>query len=349
MRLTIPKSDLSRLITGVGKVVEARNTIAILSNVLLTATTDTLTIRGTDLDIEATASVPCAATPGSICVDAKLFASIVAKASGDISLSLEADKLIVKSGRSRFSLQTLPSEDFPSFGDSKFDATFDIDLAALFAPVAFAIAVNDNRHMLEGIYFIGTPAETIAVATNGHRLSRHVGPSVGEFKGVIIGQKTVCLVPKGNITVSVSENKVQFVGADITIVSKLIDETYPEYQRVIPTMNEIIVSADRSEMLKAADRVSTVANERGNGVKISVAAGGITFTVRGDVGEAIDEVATDYTGDPTEIGFNSIYFKEALQVMPEGQVTLKLRDSMSPAVLIGGAPGLDITLMPLRI
>lgn len=274
MKLTIPKSDLSRLITGVGKVVESRSTIPILSNVLLTATADTLTVRGTDLDIEATASVAASCSPGSICVDAKLFSGIVAKASGDISLSLEADKLIVKSGRSKFSLATLPAEDFPSFGDSKFDATFDIDLASLFAPVAFAISTEETRYYLNGVFFRGYDDKTVAVATDGHRLGRHIVGETAPFEGVIVPRKTVSLLPKGTVTVSVSTNRIQISSADFVMTSKLIDGTFPDYERVIPRNNDKIVTVDRDEMMKAADRVAAVSSERGKAVRLSIAPGG---------------------------------------------------------------------------
>lgn len=350
MRLTIPKADLSRLITGVGKVVEARNTIAILSHVLLTATASSLTIKGTDLDIEATASTPVTATPGSTCVDAKLFAGIVAKAAGDISLSLEADRLIVKSGRSRFSLATLPAEDFPSMAGGKFDATFDVDLASLFAPVAFAISTEETRYYLNGVFFRGYDGKTVAVATDGHRLGRHFGAETALFEGVIVPRKTVSLLPKGTVTVSVSANRIQISSADFVMTSKLIDGTFPDYERVIPKANDKIVTVDRDEMMKAADRVASISSERGKAVKLSIAPGGIALTASSEVGQAEDEVAAEYSGEPVVIGFNSAYLRDLMTVLPSGPVTLAIADGGSPGLVTSaGFEGLTLVAMPMRV
>jgi DNA polymerase-3 subunit beta len=353
MHLLIGKADLARVITSVARVVEARNTIAILSNLKLTAGAGTLTVTGTDLDIVATASAPADITkPGEICVDAKLLADIAKKASGDISMSLDGDKLIVKSGRSRFTLGTLPAADFPSLDGGRYDATFDIDLAGLFAPVAFAMAVKEpNRPYLEGVYFHRVEGNAVAVATNGHRLARHVGPATEDFPSVIVGQKAVSLLPKGSVNVSVSEEKIRVQTSDLTLTSKLVYGTYPDYPRVIPMSNELVVGADKGEILKAADRVTVVSSDRGNAVKLSVASGAINLTVNSlEHGNAQDEVATDYSGEPVEIGFNSIYLRDALQVFPDGHVEIALRDSGSPArITSDGAPGLDVTLMPMRV
>jgi len=350
MKLTIPKSDLSRLITGVGKVVESRNTIPILSNVLLTATADTLTVRGTDLDIEATASVAASCSPGAICVDAKLFAGIVAKAGGDISLQTEGDKLIVKSGRSRFSLQTLPAEDFPTMAGGTFDATFDIDLAALFAPVAFAISTEETRYYLNGVFFRGYDGKTVAVATDGHRLGRHFGAATADFEGVIVPRKTVSLLPKGTVLVSVSTNRIQISSADFVMTSKLIDGTFPDYERVIPKANDKIVTVDRDEMMKAADRVAAVSSERGKAVKLSIAPGGIALSASSEVGQAEDEVAAEYSGEPAVIGFNAGYLRDIMTVLPSGSVTLAIADGGSPGLITSaGFEGLTLVAMPMRV
>lgn len=353
MRLHIGKTELARVITSVARVVEARNTIPILSALRLVADGSTLTVTGTDLDIVATATAQAdIISPGEICVDAKLLADIAKKAGGDIAMSLDGDRLEIKSGRSKFTLQTLPATDFPSLDGGRYDATFDIDLAALFAPVAFAMAVKEpNRPYLEGVYFHRVDDKAVAVATNGHRLARHVGPDAPEFPSVIVGQKAVSLLPKGTVTLSVSEEKIRVQAADLTLTSKLVYGTYPDYPRVIPVSNELVVGADKSELLKAADRVTVVSSERGNAVKLSVGGGAISLTVNStENGNAQDEVATEYSGEPVEIGFNSIYLRDALQVFPDGFVDIALRDGMSAARITSPtAAGLDITLMPTRV
>lgn len=348
MKFTIPKADLARVVTSVAKVVESRNTIPILSNILLTATADTLTVKGTDLDIEAVASTPCEATPGSICVDAKLFAGIVAKATGDISLSVEDGKLLIKSGRSKFSLATLPASDFPDLAGGKYTATFDIDLASLFAPVAFAISTEETRYYLNGVFFKG--GKSVAVATDGHRLGRNFGPDLPEFEGVIVPRKTVGLLPAGVVTVSVSPNKIRIAAAGLTMTSKLIDGTFPDYQRVIPTKNDKIITIDRDEMMKAADRVASISSERGRAVKLSIAPGGIALSAHSEVGQAEDEVAADYSGEPLVVGYNSAYLRDLMGVLPSGPVTLAISDAGSPALIKSDAmESLTLVVMPVRV
>ena len=350
MQLTIPRQDLTRLMTSVGKVVESRNTIPILSHVLLTATDGRLTAAGTDLDILATASAEAEVTaPGAVCVDAKLLADIAKKAGADVSMSLEGDKLIVKSGRSRFTLATLSATDWPALKAGTYEAEFELDIAALFAPVAFAQSTEQTRYYLCGVFFRGADGVVTAVATDGHRLGRHVISSDVDFNGVIVPTKLVSMLPKGSVKVSVSQQNIKLETADFSLVSKLIDGTYPDFERVIPKSNELLVTVDRSALLKAADRVSSVSSERGRAVKLSVAVGLVSLSVSSAVGSASDEIETTYDGEPVEIGFNSAYLKDVLTALADGPVTLALRDAGSAALLTGAQVGLDITLMPTRV
>lgn len=350
MQLTVSSTELARVVGAVGKVVETRNTFPILSNVMLTAAGQGLSVMATDLDILATAGAEAdVSKAGSICVDAKLLADIARKASGDVTLLLEEDRLIVKSGRSRFTLQTLPSADFPDLGTSAYDATFDIDLAALFAPVAFAISTEETRYYLNGVFLRGGEA-SVAVATDGHRLARHVGPDLPAFEGIIVPRKTVGLLPKGAVKVSVSSQKIRIEHKDITLVSKLVDGTFPDYERVIPRNNEKVVTVDRDAIMKASDRVATVSSERGRAVKLSIAPGSIALHVSNpESGSANDEVEADYSGEPLEIGFNAQYVRDVFGTLPAGPVQLALADSGSPALVTGGAEGLTLVIMPMRV
>lgn len=354
MHLTIGKADLARVLTNVGRVIESRNTIPILSHFRLVATPNknkdgTLTITGTDLDIVATARVVAdIAKAGEICVDSKLLTDIVKKAGGDITIMLEAEKLIVKSGRSRFSLATLPTADFPDIVDGTYDAEFDIDLSSLFDPVSFAISTEETRYYLNGIFFRGG-ADSVAVATDGHRLSRHKGPALPDFEGIIVPRKVIGLLPKGACNVSISANKIRIKTADMDLVSKLIDGTFPDYQRVIPKSNDKIITADRADLMRAADRVASISSEKGRGVRLSVASGSIALSARSDIGTAEDEVAAEYSGEPIDVGFNSRYLAEALTVFGDGPVTLALADGGAPGLLTGAREGVDIVLMPMRV
>lgn len=350
MELAIGKADFARALASVSKAIEARNTIPILGCVRLAAEDGTLRVRGTDLDIEVTDTAPAdIVTPGALCVEAKLLSSIVAKAGGDILLAERDGKLVIKSGRSRFTLAVLPASDFPEMPDADYAATFEIDLAAMFAPCVHAISSEETRYYLNGIYFASDGETTVAVATDGHRLVRHKGEALPPFSGVIAPRKLVGMLPKGGVQVSVSNSKIRLVQDGLTIISKLIDGTFPDYERVIPRSNAVKFAADREELMRAADRVVTISTERGRGVKLSLAPGSLVLSARSDVGDAQDEVAIDYSGEPHDVGFNSQYLRDMLATLPAGKVEFAVD---------GGAPGLvshpDVpawtgVIMPMRV
>ncbi|RWX40809.1 DNA polymerase III subunit beta [Rhizobium leguminosarum] len=356
MRFSIARQDLARVLTNVGRVIEARNTIPILGNVLLAADANGLRVTGTDLDIVATdVAAATVEQPGTVCVDAKLLADISKKAGGDVSVSLEADKLVVKSGRSLFKLATLPAADFPSLDGGKFSASFDIDLAALFAPVAFAMSTEETRYYLNGVFlhlYEDGDQCLRAVATDGHRLSRHQVAYPGEdaFTGIIVPRKTVGVVPKGLVNVAVSESKIRITSGDFILTSKLIDGAFPDYERIMPRNNDNVVTVDRDAFMKAADRVATVSSERGRAVKLSIAPGAVGFTVNNADAVATDEVEAAYTGEPIEIGFNAAYLRDLFGVLPSGPVTLALADAGSPGLFTSaGFEGLTLVGMPMRV
>lgn len=356
MHLVIHKEDLARAVGAVAKVVEARNTIPILSNILLDAGDGKLKVTGTDLDIEASTSVEATVNvQGRLTVNAKLLGDLAKKATGDVTMTLDDGRLIVKYGRSRFTLQTLPAEDFPSLTAGTYTAEFDIDLAALFAPVSFAISTEETRYYLGGVYFVspGAPGGgSAAVATDGHRLAKHVGPILPGFDGIIVPRKAVGLIPKGVVSVSVSSTKIRIVSPDLTIISKLIDGTFPDYERVIPTTerNDKVVIVDRDAIMKAADRVATVSSERGRAVKMTIAPGSVRLVVNSaDTGTAEDEIEAEYSGEPIDIGFNAQYVRDVFGTLPAGPVSLALADSGSPALVTGGGEGLTLVIMPMRV
>lgn len=340
--MLISKHDLARLLSSVTKAVESKNTIPILATVRLVADGATLQATATNLDIEITGSVPA---DGSLacCVDAKLLAGIVSKAGGDIELEHDGNTLTVKSGRSRFKLQTLPVEDFPDLTAGEFTTTFEADLSTLFAAVAFAVSTEETRFYLQGVYL----EPTAATATDGHRLA-HVTAALPSFQPIIVPSKTVALWPKGSAHVSLSSTKIRIQTNDVVLTSKLIDGTYPDYRRVIPTGNDKYVLADKAALQAAVARVSTVADQRGRAVKLEIAPGQIGLSVRGDA-EATDSVEVDYSGEPLEIGFNSAYLAEILANVPGETVRIALNDAGSPTLFT--APDKDgalSVLMPMR-
>ena len=354
MRFTIQRSDLTRVLTNVGRVVESRNTIPILSNVKLSAVLGQLRVTATDRDIVATDAAPATVElEGDICVSSKLLADIAKKAGGDtIEVSLDGDIVKVKAGRSQFKLASLPADDFPDLDEGDFDASFDIDLASLFAPAAFAISTEETRYYLNGVFLHIHDSSLRAVATDGHRLSRHQVdyPGEADFKGVIVPRKTVGLLPKGEVHVSVGEAKIRITAGDFVLTSKLIDGTFPDYDRVIPTSNGNRVIVDRDAFMKAADRVATVSSERGRAVKLTIAPGSVGFTVNNADATATDEIETDYSGEPIEIGFNAAYLRDLFGVLPAGPVTIALADAGSPGVFTSdGFEGLTLVGMPMRV
>lgn len=347
--MLIAKQDFARLLSHVTKAVESRNTIPILSHVRLIAAGGRLTATATDLDVQVTANAACEGDI-SICIDAKLLGDIVKKAGGDtIDLDHSDGKVVLKSGRSRFTLQTLPVGDFPDFSVGEMPVQFEADLAAMFAPVKFAISTEETRYYLNGVFLEpGT-----ATATDGHRLGTHDVATGADFSsmgqsGVIVPRKMVDLLPSGLVAVSLSATKICVETADVTIVSKLIDGTFPDYRRVIPTGNDKLVVFDRDEMMRAADRVATVSDQRGRAVRLSITPGQVELAVRGDA-EATDVVQTEYSGEPVDIGFNARYLVDVLGQLPSGPVTMALEHGGSPALFTGGKEGLRLVCMPMRV
>lgn len=354
MNITLPRADLARLLASTVRVVESRNTIPILSMVRVVADGGKLAITATDLDIEVRAAIDVDAdADGAVCVSASMLDGIVKKLppNNDVTLTADGQTLTVKSGRSKFTLQTLPVADFPSFTAGKYTTEFEADLAALMAPCAFAISTEETRFYLNGVYLHTKGGNLAAVATDGHRLARHIADyEVPDFKGIIIPRKLVGLVPKGDLAVSLSDTKIRLVAGDTTITSKLIDGTFPDYERIIPTGNDKTIVFDAAAMRIAAERVSVVSSERGRAVKLSFASGSASLAVRNDGEEATDELSVAYDGEPIEIGFNSAYLGELIANFPAGEVTLALADAASPSIFTAkSAPGLMAILMPMRV
>lgn len=351
MKFTIERAALTKAINAVRNIVENRNTIPILGNFLLSANNQRLSVTATDLTICATSTVDAdIEDEGEICIDAKLMTDIAKKAgNSEISINLEAGKLIVKSGRSRFSLETLPADDFPRLRNKQYDAEFEMDVASLFAPVKFAMSTEETRYFLNGVFFHNAKGNATAVATDGHRMARYIGPEAPAFPAVIVPTKTVMNVPEGVITVSVSDRDIMFSTKDFEMTSKVIDGTFPDYERVIPQNNENVIIVDRDEILRASDRVVSISNEKGRGVKLSFGSGCVGLSAHSTVGDAQDEVEAEYDGEEIEIGINSQYLKDMLAALPSGVVRFHLLDGRSPAVVTGALENWDGVLMPLRV
>ncbi|MEW9834794.1 DNA polymerase III subunit beta [Mesorhizobium marinum] len=372
MRVILERSNLLKSLNHVHRVVERRNTIPILSNVLLNATGAILEMKATDLDLEVTeATAATVEQGGATTVPAHLLYDIVRKLPDGAEVMLKTDEdgnaMSVISGRSSFRLQCLPQSDFPELTAGSFSHMFRLDSAALKGLIdktQFAISTEETRYYLNGIYFhtieTGGKLKLRAVATDGHRLARAEmdAPAGSEgMPGVIIPRKTVSElqklvdVPDVAVATELSDTKVRFTIGSVVLTSKLIDGTFPDYQRVIPTGNDKALVIDRQTFAAAVDRVSTISSERGRAVKLSISDGQLTLAVNNpDSGSATEELAADYSSDPIEIGFNARYLLDVAAQLTGGDARFMLADAGSPTLIQDTADENALyVLMPMRV
>ncbi|MDQ0467743.1 DNA polymerase III subunit beta [Labrys wisconsinensis] len=372
MKVTLERAALLKTLGHVHRVVERRNTIPILSNVLLAVESSALRLKATDLDLEIVESSPAdVGMEGATTVPAHTLYDIVRKLPDGAQVSLEgggeATQLVVRSGRSRFTLQTLPPSDFPDLAAGDFPHRFELkaaDLQKLIEKTQFAISTEETRYYLNGIYLhtleVEGEARLRAVATDGHRLARVELPapagSAG-MPGVILPRKTVGEIlklmedPEALVSVELSPAKVRFTVGPVVLTSKLIDGTFPDYARVIPVANDRRLTVERGDFAAAVDRVSTISSERGRAVKLSLSDRRLVLTVvNPDSGTATEEIEVDYDADPLDIGFNSRYLLDIAAQLDGDTALLKFADPGSPTLVQDreGAAALYV-LMPMRV
>lgn len=359
---------------AVAKVTERRTTIPILSNMLVEASGSTVTLRATDLDMELTVPVEAnVEKPGAITIPARTAHDIARKYAGsaeiDFNLEKDAHFVVMKSGRSRFELQTLPKGDFPEFTATGFTHLWKMkapELTELFEQVQFAISTEETRYYLNGVYlhtlYGSSPLKMRAVATDGHRLGRFerdAPDGADGMPGIIVPRKTVSEVlglagnadKESQVIIQLSDSKVRFEFGKTVLVSKLIDGTFPDYERVIPKGNNKIATIDAKTLVTAVDRVATVSSERGRAVKFDVGPGQVTLAVNNpDAGSATEQIDAAYDGPELTIGFNANYLKEAIAALGSGETRLELEDGGSPTLIKNDkAPGMLIVVMPMRV
>ena len=372
MKLIIEKSELVRALNHVTSVVERRNTIPILSNVLLEADTDQLKLTATDLEREVVERVPSTISgPGSITVSAHMLHDIVRKlpdgAEIEIQSGTEDGRMVLSSGHSRFSLQALSSEDFPSLDAGELPYSFQVpanDLKKLIEKTRFAISTEETRYYLNGIYLHAAETnetQTLrAVATDGHRLAQVEFPlpdGAHGMPGVIIPRKTVNELHRlvedneSNVDIGVSANKIRFTTGPLILTSKLIDGTFPDYAKVIPENNDKFMNVTNSEFASAVDRVSTLSSDKGRAVKLNINHGKLILSVNNpDSGSATEELNIDYGSDPMEIGFNAKYLLDISSLLDSDTAHFKLADPGSPTMVTEGDDNSALyVLMPMRV
>ncbi len=371
MKLSIDRAALLRSLNHVQSVVEKRNTIPILSNVLLKAEDGTLAMATTDMDLEINEAVAAQVdVPGMITAPAHTLHDIVRKLPDSSSVELALDDsgnaMTIKSGRSKFRLSCLPVGDFPEIGGTELPTSFSLpasNLRALIDRTKFAMSTEETRYYLNGIYVHEAESEGVkvlrAVATDGHRLARFEMPlpddAVG-MPGVIIPRKAINELRKlledaaDSIQISLSESKIRFTFDHIVLTSKLIDGTFPNYEQVIPSGNDKIVEVDPKLFTSAIDRVSTISDGKSRALKLTLNGKTMTLSANSpEAGSATEDLEVN-GNDNIEIGFNARYLLDITgQIEGEG-CRLTLADAASPTIIQDTSDLSSLyVLMPLRV
>ncbi|MBC6714758.1 DNA polymerase III subunit beta [Aurantimonas sp. DM33-3] len=374
---TMARTHLKAGLDAAIKVIEKRNTIPILSNVKLSTYADQLIITATDLDIEIAVRVPCEALDRRFAatVPAHSLRDLVTKSKADtieLTAPLGGDEdapLTITHGAASMKLPTLPVADYPEVEPGTFTHSFVMSAPALtgsFGMVSFAVSKEETRYYLNGI-FMHRPVtgdgegDLRFVATDGHRLAiKTVTAPAGTaaIPGVIIPRKTIEVVEKlmsrerGEVAIEVQTAKVRMTFGRITITSKVIDGTFPDYQRVIPSANDKAVTFNCDALTAAVDGVTVISTERGRAVKLTLSPGSCRLMVRSpDAGTAEADITCTTEVDEFEIGFNASYLKALAAVAGEigEEFEMRFSDCGSPAVIRGASPTWSAVLMPMRV
>jgi len=367
MKLTIDRMSLLRPLGHVQSVVERRNTIPILANVVLRAEDGQLSLTATDMDMDIATEVGCAvATSGTTTMSAHVLYDIARKLpdGAEVELTVADGHANISAGRSSFRLPTLPVEDFPAISSSDLPVNFTLtaaDLRDLIDATRFAISTEETRYYLNGIYLHkAEDGNLCAVATDGHRLAltRQALPSgASQMPSVILPRKAVGELRKllddydGDVSVGLSETRAEFGFGAVRLTSKLIDGTFPDYTRVIPAGNDRIMQVDAASFSAAVDRVSTISSEKSRSVKMGLKPGVLTLSASNtDASSATEELEVTYDGPEMDIGFNARYLLDIAGQVNNDIVEFALADQGSPSLV--RAPGDDASLfvlMPMRV
>lgn len=372
MRFAVERNILLRALGHVTGIVERRNTIPILSNILVSGKDgNALTLKATDLDIEAVETVPARVEqPGAVTIPAHTLHDIVRKLPDGIDINMERKgdegRLKVTAGRSSFELAILPADEFPDMGQAELPHRFEVkspELKRLFEKARFAISTEETRYYLNGIYLHTVEAadgpKLRAVATDGHRLAQlemECPPGAQGMSGVIVPRKAVNEIIKlldgqAPVETSLSQSKIRFSVGDVVLTSKLVDGSFPDYARVIPTTNKRLLRIENADLIKAVDRVSTLSSERGRAVKLNIGAGKLVVSANNpESGSATEEIPAEYQSEPLEIGFNAKYLLDIAGQIDGPGVQLKLADASSPTLAIDESDASALyVLMPMRV
>ena len=375
MEFKINSSDLLKALSHIHGIVEVRHTLPILSNIILKANGNELTLSSTNLDIYCADKIKSeVSTAGEISVSAMTFFEIVKRlpSGSEVVMTMEEgeNEIKLKCGRSKFNLSTLKTDDFPIISDNDLATNFVLsadELIRIIDKTKFAVSNEETRYYLNGIFLHKADRNSIqflrAVATDGHRLAQYDIPlpqGAEDITGIIIPKKTIFELRKvlddanGDVSISLNENKIKFTFNDLKIISKVIDGTFPDYTKVIPQNNNKNFKTNNNELKNAIDRVSAVAaNEesKSKAIKLSLEDNKLNLSVesqsKGSANEILD---ISYDGDKVDIGFNSKYIIDICNEVDGEEVDISLLDSVSPAIILDKTDeNLFFVLMPMRI
>jgi DNA polymerase-3 subunit beta len=365
MKLTAEREMLLAPLQAVIGVVERRQTMPVLANVLLSVLDGKLTIAATDLEVELVSGTEVAVVQsGDITVPGRKFLEILRALpeKSSVSLVTDGEKVLIKAGRSRFSLSTLPAGEFPVVDDINAQQSVHIsraDLLRLLEKTHFSMAQQDVRYYLNGM-LLEIDGQTLrAVATDGHRLAlceASLGVKAQVAQQVIVPRKGVLelqriLSDEGNAELAIGTNHVRAQIGDIRFTSKLIDGRFPEYSRVIPAPPATAIKADRDVLRQALQRTAILSNEKYRGIRISVRKNVVTVQAHNpEQEEAEEEIEVSYGGNDLEVGFNVNYLLDALSAIDGAEVELGLTDSNSSCLIRSpGAASARYVVMPMRL
>jgi DNA polymerase-3 subunit beta len=365
--LKAPQDKVLSVLQSVAGIVERRHTLPILANILLRKTAGALQLTTSDLEIQIRTTAELGGDTGNFTttVGAKKLIDILRTMPADQTVSLESsqNKLVVKGGKSKFTLQTLPAEDFPLVQESpSFGPSFSIPqrtLKGLLDQVSFAMAVHDIRYYLNGILFVAEGDSLSLVATDGHRLafaSAKLDVEVPKQE-VILPRKTVIELQRllsndeGAIEMQFANNQAKFSFDGMEFVTKLVEGKFPDYNRVIPRNHKNKVTLGRDALLRTLQRTAILTSDKFKGVRLNLDPGTLRVASNNaEQEEAVDELDIDYGGDSIEIGFNVTYLIDALSNMDQEMVSMELSDGNSSALITIPDNGtFKYVVMPMRI
>lgn len=366
MDFTISRESLLKPLQMVAGAVEKRQTLPVLSNVLMNVSANQLSMTATDLEVELSSRVELsdAVTPGTTTFPARKFIDICRNLPNEslIRVQAEANRAVITSGSSRFTLSTLPAEEFPQLADMPGDQEFNIpqkDLRYLIESTQFAMAQNDVRYYLNGLMLQLNHLGLQAVATDGHRLSMACASSY-QFQAetkLIIPRKGVTELVRllddsdETITITITDNHIRAMGDDFTFTSKLIDGRFPDFERVIPKNNDKEILVDKDQLRNVLGRVAILSNEKYRGVRFQFRENCLHIQANNpEQEEAQEELVIDYAREELDIGFNVSYLQDVLASLPNGEIKLALADLKS-SLLITSVADKNRTnvIMPMRV